>query len=53
LSLVPVTDATWRSLVVALYSRDDFHELVWDRHLSRPQTELVAGRVTALLECFY
>lgn len=54
LSGVPVTNATWRSLVNSHYSRGrEFAELAWDRALSRPQIELVAARVTALSECFY
>lgn len=54
LSLVPATNRTWRGLVDAHYARGaDFFELRWDRALARPQVELVAGRVTALLECFY
>lgn len=54
LSLVPVTDKTWRSLVDRLYSHgDEFYELEWDRPLNRAQVELVAARTTSLLECFY
>lgn len=54
LSLVPVTNGTWRSLVSDCYSRGaEFLELEWDRHLSRPQVELTAARTTALNECFY
>jgi hypothetical protein len=54
LSLVPVTNATWRTLVDTHYSRgNEFFELRWGRALTRPQVELTAGRVTALLECFY
>lgn len=54
LSGTPRTDATWRSLVDSHYSRGhQFVDLAWDRALSRPQTELVAARVTALSECFY
>ena len=54
LSLVPATNRTWRGLVDAHYARGAaFFELRWDRALARPQVELVAGRVTALLECFY
>ncbi len=54
LSLVPVTNATWRPLVNLCYSRgDEFSRLRWDRHLNRPQVELVAARTTAHNECFY
>jgi len=53
-SLVPVSDAAWRQLVNAHYSRgNEFYDMNWSRALNRPQTELVASRVTALLECFY
>ncbi len=54
LSLVPVTNATWRGLVDSHYSRGrGFFDLAWDRALSRPQVELVAARTTVLQECFY
>ena len=54
LSMVPVTNATWRALVTSHYSRGpEFMNLAWDQALSRPQTELVASRTTALNECFY
>lgn len=54
LSLVPATNATWRSLVDSHYSRGpEFMNLSWDFALSRPQAELVASRSTALNECFY
>jgi len=54
LSGVPVTNATWRSLVDSHYSRGaEFMSPTWDRALSRPQVELVAAKVTALSECFY
>lgn len=54
LSLVPVTNATWRTLVDSHYSRGrQFFELVWDRALSRPQVELLAARTTVLQQCFY
>jgi hypothetical protein len=54
LSLVPVTNGTWRRLVNAHYSRgEEFFRWDWQRSLSRPQVELTAGRVTALLQCFY
>lgn len=54
LSGVPQTNAVWRPLVDSHYSRGrEFAELAWDRALSRPQTELVAARITALNECFY
>lgn len=54
LSLVPVTDRTWRRLVDTMYSRGvGFLDLRWERALSRPQVELVAARTTAENECFY
>ncbi len=54
LSLVPVTDATWRSLVDSHYSRGtEFMSLRWDRALTRVQIEAVAARTTAELDCFY
>ncbi len=54
LSLVPVTDRSWRHLVDTHYSRGAaFADLRWNFPLSRPQTELVATRTTALSECFY
>ncbi len=54
LSLVPVTNQTWRQLVDTHYSRGpEFMNLQWDFPLSRPQAELVATRSTALNECFY
>tara|TARA_Y100001970_G_scaffold179520_1_gene218490 strand:+ start:43947 stop:44639 length:693 start_codon:yes stop_codon:yes gene_type:complete len=53
-SLVPETEALWREIVQAHYSRGpQFAELVWDRALSRPQVELLASTVSALNECFY
>lgn len=54
LSLVPVTNATWRALVDSHYSRGaEFLEPVWRRALTRPAVELIASRTTALNECFY
>jgi len=54
LSLVPLTNASWRVLVDSHYSRGmEFFALEWDRALSRPQVELIAARTTALNECFY
>jgi hypothetical protein len=54
LSLVPMTNHEWRQLVTSHYSRGpEFMNLQWDLPLSRPQTELVASRSTALNECFY
>lgn len=54
LSGVPRTNITWRALVDSHYSRgEEFVNLQWNRELSRPQTELVAARVTSLSECFY
>jgi len=54
LSLVPRTNATWRSLVDSHYSRGrEFLEAVWSRALPRPAVELVATRTTGLNECFY
>ena len=54
LSLVPITNGSWRQLVDSHYSRGaEFANLRWEFPLSRPQTELVATRTTALSECFY
>jgi hypothetical protein len=54
LSLVPRTNATWRTLVTESYSRGpQMLDLIWDRALTRPQTELVAAHVSRLQECFY
>ena len=54
LSLVPRTNVTWRTLVTDSYSRGpQMLELTWDRALTRPQTELVAARISTMQECFY
>lgn len=54
LSLVPRTNATWRTLVTESYSRGpQMLELAWQRALTRPQTELIAAQVSRLQECFY
>lgn len=54
LSLVPRTNAIWRSLVNSHYSRGaEFLDAVWARALSRPAVELIASRTTGLNECFY
>jgi hypothetical protein len=54
LSLVPGTNATWRTLVTESYSRGpEMLELTWARALTRPQIELVAAQVSLLQECFY
>ena len=54
LSLVPRTNATWRTLVTESYSRGpQMLEPIWQRALTRPQTELVAAHVSRLQECFY
>ena len=54
LSLVPRTNATWRTLVTESYSRGpQMLELEWQRALTRPQTELIAAQVSRLQECFY
>ena len=54
LSLVPVTNATWRQLVDSHYSRgSQFMSKQWDRALSRPQVEMIASRTTSVNECFY
>jgi hypothetical protein len=54
LSLVPRTNATWRALVTASYSRGpEMMELTWRRALTRPQVELVAAEVSRRQECFY
>jgi hypothetical protein len=54
LSLVPRTNATWRTLVTESYSRGpEMLSLTWQRALTRPQTELIAAHVSRLQECFY
>ena len=54
LSLVPRTNATWRTLVTESYSRGpEMLELTWQRALTRPQTELIAAQISRLQECFY
>jgi hypothetical protein len=54
LSLVPRTNATWRTLVTESYSRGpQMLELAWQRALTRPQTELIAAQISRLQECFY
>ena len=56
LSLVPGANATFFGLVMPMYSGapgQNFLELVWKGPLSRPQTELLAARVSAVNECFY
>ena len=40
-------------LVQSMYALANFTELVWNGPLSRPQTELIAARVSAINECFY
>ncbi len=54
LSLAAEDHHRWRALILSMYSRDGFEEMVWDdRALSRPQVELLAARTSALNECFY
>jgi hypothetical protein len=54
LSLAAEDHLRWRSLVLSMYSRDAFDEMVWtDRALTRPQVELLAARTSSLNECFY
>ena len=54
LSLVPLTNTTWRTLINDSYSRGpQMLALTWERALSRPQVELLAARVSQLNECFY
>ena len=53
LSLVPADQMAFMGLVGSMYALGNFTELVWDGPLSRPQTELVAARVSAINECFY
>ncbi len=54
LSLAAEDHGRWRGLVLSMYSRDGFLDMVWtDRALTRPQVELVAARTSALNECFY
>jgi len=54
LSLAAEDHDRWRGLVLSMYSRDAFLEMVWtDRALTRPQVELLAARTSALNQCFY
>ncbi len=55
LSLVPDEVRTLKDLSAAHYLRDDqvANPRAHMEHLSRPQMELLAGRVSALRECFY
>lgn len=53
LSLAPGDHLAFMQLVGAMYSIANFTKLVWDGPLSRPQTELIAARVSAVNECFY
>lgn len=54
LSLAGDDHIRWRNLVFAMYSGDEFMDMVWaTRALSRPQVELLAARTSALNECFY
>jgi len=54
LSLVPDAVRQLLDLSAAHYiSMENFMDLTWGRSLSRAQTELIAGRVSALRECFY
>lgn len=54
LSLVPRTNATWRTLVTESYSHGpEMMELTWSRALTRPQIELVAAEVSRQQACFY
>jgi len=54
LSLAGEDHLRWRGLVLSMYSRDAFDEMVWsDRALTRPQVELLAARTSSLNECFY
>lgn len=54
LSLVPDAVRQLLDLSAAHYvPTENFMDLTWGRSLSRAQTELIAGRVSALRECFY
>lgn len=54
MSLVPDAVRQLLDLSDAHYiSMENFMDLTWGRSLSRAQTELIAGRVSALRECFY
>jgi hypothetical protein len=54
LSLVPDAVRQLLDLSDAHYiAMENFMDLTWGRSLSRAQTELIAGRVSALRECFY
>lgn len=54
LSLVPAEVRSWKELAAAQYlSTENMMRMENDRALDRAQIELVAGRVSALNECFY
>jgi alkylhydroperoxidase family enzyme len=54
MSLVPDAVRQLLDLSDAHYiCMENFMDLTWGRSLSRAQTELIAGRVSALRECFY
>jgi len=54
LSLVPEEVRAWKDLSAAQYlAQDEMMSFKKVRELSRSQIELVAGRVSALNECFY
>ena len=54
LSLVPEEVRAWIELADTQYlSREEMIDLGASRALDRSQIELVAGRVSALNECFY
>lgn len=55
LSLVPSQNSLFMGLVLQMYGGPGlFTEMVWEgTPLSRPQSELLAARVSAVNECFY
>jgi hypothetical protein len=56
LSLVPGQNEMFRGILNSMYAGapgQGFMNFVWEGPLSRPQTELIAARVSALNECFY
>ena len=52
--LVPGEVLSWQALAGAQYlSTEEMMSMQTDRALDRAQIELIAGRVSALNECFY
>jgi hypothetical protein len=55
LSLVPSANQLFMNNVRSMYGGNGggFNDMVWNGPLSRPQTELLAARVSSINECFY